>query len=68
MTKIPNSKQRSMTECTDWPVSVVGILNLLFACPVKQIEDLMQSIVEQGKEFGACFLVLCHQIGSQLER
>ena len=30
MTKITNSKHSSITECADWLVSVIGILNLLF--------------------------------------
>ena len=29
MTKITNSKHKGITECTDWPVSVIGILNLV---------------------------------------
>jgi hypothetical protein len=35
MTKITNSKHSGITEFTDWPVSVIGISNLLFTCPVK---------------------------------
>jgi hypothetical protein len=45
MTKITNSKHSAIIECAHWSVSVIGISNWLFTCPVKQIEDLMPSIV-----------------------